>query len=92
MAEGASLVPDKAATPEELAALFGYIDGEWFPPRHNIAPTQPIAIVRQVEGAGGQVELVGRVVPTLGPRAVEQHQAHGLGERRAGDLHSAVVA
>ena len=32
------------ATPEELAALFGYIDGEWFPPRHNIAPTQPIAI------------------------------------------------
>ncbi|MEP0324715.1 SOS response-associated peptidase [Bauldia litoralis] len=39
------------ATPEELAALFGYIDGEWFPPRHNIAPTQPIAIVRQVEGA-----------------------------------------
>ncbi len=38
------------ATPEELAALFGYIDGEWFPPRHNIAPTQPIAIIRLVEG------------------------------------------
>jgi putative SOS response-associated peptidase YedK len=39
------------ATPEELAALFGYIDSEWFPPRYNIAPTQPIAIVRHVEGA-----------------------------------------
>lgn len=37
------------ATPEELAALFGYIDGEWFPPRYNIAPTQPVAIVRHVE-------------------------------------------
>lgn len=38
------------ATPEELAALYGYIDGEWFPPRHNIAPTQPIAVVRVIEG------------------------------------------
>ena len=39
------------ATPEELAALFGYLDGEAFPPRYNIAPTQPIAIVRMVGGA-----------------------------------------
>jgi putative SOS response-associated peptidase YedK len=39
------------ATPEELQALFGYLDGEPFPPRYNIAPTQPIAIVRQVAGA-----------------------------------------
>ncbi len=38
------------ATPEELQALFGYLDGEPFPPRYNIAPTQPIAIVRQVAG------------------------------------------
>ena len=34
------------ATPEEVAALFGYLDVELFPPRYNIAPTQPIAIVR----------------------------------------------
>ena len=33
--------------PEEVAALFGYLGGEPFPPRYNIAPTQPIAIVRQ---------------------------------------------
>lgn len=39
------------ATPDELAALFGYIDGEWFPPRHNIAPTQPIAVIRVEHGA-----------------------------------------
>jgi len=34
------------ATPEEVQALFGYLDGEDFPPRYNIAPTQPVAIVR----------------------------------------------
>jgi putative SOS response-associated peptidase YedK len=34
-------------TPEEVAALFGYLDAEPFPPRYNIAPTQPIAIVRE---------------------------------------------
>ncbi len=39
------------ATPEELEALFGYLDGEPFPPRYNIAPTQPIAVVRMAEGA-----------------------------------------
>ena len=39
------------ATPEELLALFGYLDGEDFPPRYNIAPTQPIAVVRMLHGA-----------------------------------------
>jgi len=39
------------ATPEELAALFGYLDGDWFPPRYNIAPTQPIAAIRLGRGA-----------------------------------------
>lgn len=36
-----------------LLALFGYIPGEAepFPPRYNIAPTQPIATVRQEHGA-----------------------------------------
>jgi putative SOS response-associated peptidase YedK len=34
--------------PEEIAALLGYLDVEDFPPRYNIAPTQPIAIVREV--------------------------------------------
>jgi putative SOS response-associated peptidase YedK len=39
------------ATPDEVRALFGYLDAEDFPPRYNIAPTQPIAIVRLEKGA-----------------------------------------
>jgi putative SOS response-associated peptidase YedK len=38
------------ATPEEIRALFGYIDMPDFPPRYNIAPTQPVAIVRSERG------------------------------------------
>jgi putative SOS response-associated peptidase YedK len=38
------------ASPEALRALFGYEERPNFPPRYNIAPTQPIAIVRMVEG------------------------------------------
>ena len=38
------------ATPEDVRALFGYIDQPNFPPRYNIAPTQPIATVRQEHG------------------------------------------
>ena len=33
------------ATPEEVRALFRYAEQPNFPPRFNIAPTQPIAIV-----------------------------------------------
>ena len=33
------------ATPEEVAALFEILDLEDFPPRYNIAPTQPILMV-----------------------------------------------
>ena len=36
--------------PEALRALFGYEEQPNFPPRYNIAPTQPIAIVRLVDG------------------------------------------
>lgn len=32
-------------TPEEVAEVFGVIDLEDFPPRYNIAPTQPILVV-----------------------------------------------
>src|SRR5258707_7389795 len=36
--------------PEAIRALFGYPDLPNFPPRYNIAPTQPVPIVRVVEG------------------------------------------
>ncbi|WP_181699184.1 SOS response-associated peptidase [Chthonobacter albigriseus] len=37
-------------TPEELKRLFRYVETPNFPPRYNIAPTQPIAIVRGEHG------------------------------------------
>ena len=40
-----------AAEPEEVRELFGYAEAEEFPPRYNIAPTQPIAIVREMHHA-----------------------------------------
>src|SRR5436305_188222 len=36
--------------PEALRALFGYLDRPNFPPRYNVAPTQPVPIVRSFEG------------------------------------------
>ncbi|MTI42277.1 putative SOS response-associated peptidase YedK [Roseibium hamelinense] len=38
------------ATPDDVKALFGYIDQPNFPARYNIAPTQPIGIVRREHG------------------------------------------
>lgn len=38
------------ASPEALRALFAYAEQPNFPPRYNIAPTQPIPIVRFVDG------------------------------------------
>lgn len=38
------------ATPEEVRALFGFYEAEPFPPRFNIAPTQPVGVVRETDG------------------------------------------
>ena len=38
------------SAPEAIRALFGYPEQPNFPPRYNIAPTQPIAIVRLRDG------------------------------------------
>jgi putative SOS response-associated peptidase YedK len=38
------------ATPEAIRALFGYGEQPNFPPRYNVAPTQPIPIVRLADG------------------------------------------
>lgn len=38
------------ASPEDVRALFGYIDQPNFPARYNIAPTQPVATVLQMHG------------------------------------------
>jgi putative SOS response-associated peptidase YedK len=36
--------------PEAMRALFRYLNSPDFPPRYNVAPTQPVPIVRVVEG------------------------------------------
>ena len=36
--------------PEAMRRLFAYVEQPNFPPRYNVAPTQPIPIVRMVEG------------------------------------------
>jgi putative SOS response-associated peptidase YedK len=38
------------SSPEAIRALFRYDDVPNFPPRYNVAPTQPMAIVRLAEG------------------------------------------
>ena len=38
------------ASPEALRALYGYEEQPNFPPRYNVSPTQPIAIVRLIDG------------------------------------------
>jgi putative SOS response-associated peptidase YedK len=38
------------STPEALRKLFGYAEMPNFPPRYNVAPTQPVPIVRLLDG------------------------------------------
>lgn len=38
------------SAPEAMRALFRYPEQPNFPPRYNVAPTQPIAVVRLQEG------------------------------------------
>jgi putative SOS response-associated peptidase YedK len=37
-------------TLDDVRALFGDLDAEPFPPRYNIAPTQPVAVIHLVRG------------------------------------------
>ena len=41
--------------PEAVRAAFGFVERPNFPPRYNIAPTQPVAIVRVARHADGLV-------------------------------------
>jgi len=38
------------STPAAIRALFGYAEQPNFPPRYNVAPTQPVPVVRLLEG------------------------------------------
>lgn len=44
--------------PEAVRAYFGYVNDEPFPPRYNIAPTQPVPIVRRSQAGIRELVLV----------------------------------
>jgi putative SOS response-associated peptidase YedK len=44
--------------PEAVRAYFGYVNEAPFPPRYNIAPTQPVAIVRTAVNGDRELVLV----------------------------------
>jgi putative SOS response-associated peptidase YedK len=44
--------------PEAVRAYFRYDNEAVFPPRYNIAPSQPVAIVRNTERGGSELALV----------------------------------
>jgi len=46
------------STPEIIRATFGHLNRPNFPPRYNIAPTQPIHIVRSSAGGPRELALV----------------------------------
>ncbi len=69
------------ASPEEVAALFGLDEAPDLAPRYNIAPTQPIGIVRLDPGARREWALVlwGLVPswskdPSIGARMINPRQ------------------
>ena len=39
-----------SSSPDAIRATFGYGERPNFPPRYNVAPTQPVPIVRMIEG------------------------------------------
>ena len=53
-----------AVTPEELEQEFSLIRIEWFPPRYNIAPTQPIHVIRAEKGARAAALVRWGLVPS----------------------------
>ena len=44
--------------PEAVRAYFRYDNEAVFPPRYNIAPSQPVAIVRDTHNGGRELALV----------------------------------
>jgi putative SOS response-associated peptidase YedK len=49
--------------PEAIRRLFGYLEQPNFPPRYNVAPTQPIPIVRLFEGKRQYVLMRWGLIP-----------------------------
>ena len=52
------------SSPEAIRALFRYREEAGFPPRYNVAPTQPIPVVRRVNGEPGFALMRWGLVPS----------------------------
>jgi putative SOS response-associated peptidase YedK len=64
------------STPEAIRALFRYGEQPNFPPRYNIAPTQPIPIVRLVDGKPSFALMRWGLLPSLGRGAEDVSASH----------------
>lgn len=67
---------------DELARVFGFEDRPNLPPRYNIAPTQPVAVVRPKEGGGRELALPrwGLVPPWADDPAIGSRLINARGE------------
>ena len=76
------------SNPESIRALFRYADRPNFPARYNIAPTQPIAVVRLFEGKVQFALLRWGLIPAWvkDPRSVfaSDQRARRIGAGEAG--------
>lgn len=63
-----------SSSPETLRALFRYPEQPNFPPRYNIAPTQPIPVVRRRDGAPSFALMRWGLIPSW----VKEPQAFSL--------------
>ena len=76
------------SAPEAIRALFRYREQPNFPARYNVAPTQPVPIVRMVEGERQFALVRWGLIPAWvkdpkGFHAADQC-AGGVGQRQAG--------
>src|SRR4026207_1144046 len=77
--------------PEAIRQLFRYLEQPNFPPRYNVAPTQPVPIVRMAEGRRGFALVRWGLIPprVKEPRAVSlvvaaPRRGGRVGQRGAG--------
>ena len=71
------------STPEAIRALFRYGEQPNFPPRYNVAPTQPIPVVRLVDGKPSFALMRWGLLPVVG-RGAEDISAPDQCPRRIG--------
>ena len=76
------------SSPEAIRRLFGYLDQPNFPPRYNVAPTQPVPIVRLAEGKRRFALVRWGLIPAWveGPASfsLADQRARRIGARQAG--------